>query len=110
MRWLLSPESCLLTPYVTISSPPSTRITFPVNQWVLSLINAEIAWATSSGVVSRPPGLRSRANSASFSMPGILPEAAVIVIPGLDGISRDSMRHEFVGKLANVRFHHRLGG
>ena len=40
---------------------------FPVIQCVRSSIKAAIAWATSWGVVRRPPGLRIRAKSASFS-------------------------------------------
>ena len=56
-------------------------MTFPVIHCVRSSINAAIASATSWGVVSRPPGFRALANSASCSIPGILLDPGVMVTP-----------------------------
>src|SRR5438067_1431289 len=65
----------------TISSPPSTPITLPVIQYVSGCDSTTIAFATSSGVVRRPPGLRRRACAMISSLPGIFWSAGVLVTP-----------------------------
>jgi len=47
--------------YPTMLSPPSTGITAPLIQVMLGSARAVNTFATSSGVVKRPPGLMARA-------------------------------------------------
>src|SRR5579871_1323650 len=75
------PRAAQGRPQAVTSSPPSTPITLPVIQPAPGSASTATAAATSSGAVSRPPGLRRRASSSRTSAPGILRSAGVSVTP-----------------------------
>src|SRR5262249_36476638 len=63
-------------------SPPSTRISAPFSHAASSVASRQIRFATSSGVVSRRNGLRSRACARSDRWPGRARSAGVSGTPG----------------------------